>query len=77
MQILLIRHAATVWQEEKRYQGKSDIPLSEKAKKALIPSTERPDRVFVSPLLRAKQTAGIHFENVLQIEIPQFAEMDF
>ncbi len=37
----------------------------------------KPERVYVSPALRARQTAGLLFPGLEQIVIPEFAEMDF
>lgn len=36
-----------------------------------------PGRVYVSPALRARQTAELLFPGVKQIVVPEFAEMDF
>lgn len=62
MRFLLIRHAETVWNREKRYQGLSDIPLSEhgKLQARLLAKQLRDvpiDRIFSSPLSRAYDTA--------------------
>ena len=77
MRIELIRHGATLLQQENRYQGVTDVPLSPEGREELLPVSVQPERVFVSPLLRAKQTAGILFPDSEQIVVPDFAEMDF
>ncbi|WP_051693073.1 histidine phosphatase family protein [Marinobacterium lacunae] len=64
---LVIRHAATEWNAQKRFQGRRDIPLSEAGRGSLvnisIPPDFAPSPWFVSPLKRAQETArllGIH-----------------
>lgn len=62
MRIFFLRHGETVWNQQKRFQGHTDIALSEKGiaevSKWHIP--ENIEHWFVSPLGRAKQTAAIH-----------------
>src|ERR1700735_4491235 len=62
MNILLVRHGETAWNREGRYQGRTDIPLSEAgvaqvaalgARLASIPIA----RAIASPLSRARTTA--------------------
>lgn len=66
MEIILVRHGATAWTAERRYQGQTDIPLSdigEAEAAALRPVLEplvRPDtRIFSSDLSRARRTAEL------------------
>ena len=77
MQIELIRHGMTALQAEKRYQGITDAPLSEKGAEQLTRSSSCPDVVYVSPLRRARETAEILFPDARQIVIPDLAEMNF
>ena len=64
MRILLLRHAETDWNRERRFQGWRDVPLSatgrEQAESAarLLAAT-RIDAVWSSPLARARDTAAI------------------
>lgn len=64
MRILLLRHAETEWNRERRFQGWRDVPLSatgrEQAESAarLLAAT-RIDAVWSSPLARARDTAVI------------------
>ena len=58
----LIRHGQTDWNQEGRYQGWTDIPLSEEGKRQAAALGERfrrlpLDALYVSPLKRAQQTA--------------------
>lgn len=77
MIVEIIRHGETALQRERRYQGTTDVPLSAEGRAALAPADERPRRVWVSPLLRARQTAEILFPAAEQIEVSGLAEMDF
>jgi broad specificity phosphatase PhoE len=61
--LILIRHGETEWNETKRFQGISDIPLSSKGREqaeSLARSLEREplEAIYTSPLIRARQTAA-------------------
>ena len=77
MKIYLIRHGRTLWNDESRYQGKSDIPLSDAGERELRKADFLPDKVYVSTLCRTWQTASILFPGTRQIIISGFSEMDF
>ena len=77
MLVYLIRHGKTAWNLEGRYQGKSDVPLCEEGKRALEPAEFSPERVYVSPMKRAKETARILFPGAQLIPVPGLEEMDF
>lgn len=60
---MLWRHGQTTWNAEKRYQGQTDIPLSETGvaqaeRSARLLAALRPDKIFSSDLARAASTAG-------------------
>lgn len=60
--ILIIRHGQTAWNQLKRLQGHSDIPLNEKGRlqAAILAETlrdEHLDAIFSSDLQRASETA--------------------
>ncbi len=62
MNILLVRHGETPWNREGRYQGRTDIPLSETGETQVRALGDRlrhiPIQVaFASPLARARHTA--------------------
>ena len=68
MKIYFIRHGETIWNKEKKIQGKSDIPLNEYGKKLAHITADAMkginfDIVYSSPLIRAKQTAEILINN--------------
>lgn len=77
MLICLLRHGETAWNRERRYQGLTDLPLSNRGRALLGQADFSPERVYVSPLLRARETAAILFPGAEQIVIPDFREMDF
>jgi broad specificity phosphatase PhoE len=62
--LILVRHGVTVWNTEGRYTTRSDIPASDegieqaRAAAAALAAT-RIDRVFCSPLVRARRTGEI------------------
>ena len=79
MRVRLIRHGLTAGNAARRYVGKSDEPLcpdgvAEAERQAKDPALSR---VFVSPLIRARQTAAILFPNAEQVVIEDLQEMDF
>ena len=105
--LYLFRHGYTRYNLEKRYQGRSDLPLTEEEKERIQPFRFQDDilipaesvtagpavsagsektlssvcdneqAVYVSPALRARQTARLLFPGAKQIIVEQFQEMDF
>lgn len=63
MKLLLLRHAATAWNLEKRVQGQIDQPLCDTGRQALnalrLPPELRQWRWYSSPLQRARETARL------------------
>jgi phosphoserine phosphatase len=62
MNILLVRHGETPWNREGRYQGRTDIPLSETGQAQVRALGQRLKAIpitiaYASPLSRAKNTA--------------------
>ena len=77
MEIELIRHGETLWQGQKRYQGRSDVPLSPAGRQALRPAEHCPAVVYVTALCRTGETAAILFPQARQVAVPGLEEMDF
>lgn len=77
MTVELIRHGETALQREHRYQGRLDVPLSQEGREGLKPALQSLNRVYVSPLLRARQTAALLFSGAEQVVVPGLEEMDF
>lgn len=77
MLIYLLRHGETAWNRERRYQGLTDIPLSNRGRALLRRADFSPELVYVSPLIRARETAAILFPEAEQVAVPDFREMDF
>ena len=62
MEIYIIRHGQTVWNIDRRLQGRSDIELTEEGRKMAFESGQvlkstHFDRIYSSPLKRAYETA--------------------
>ena len=62
MRLILVRHGATDWNQQRRIQGQSDIALSEAGRKeaeaaALALKEEKIKAIYCSPLKRALETA--------------------
>ncbi len=62
MNILLVRHGETAWNREGRYQGRTDIPLSETGQAQVATLGKKLANIaiqiaYASPLSRAKNTA--------------------
>jgi broad specificity phosphatase PhoE len=60
--IVLVRHGETVWHAENRYAGSSDIELSDHGREQAQALSQWAanaglERLYVSPLLRARETA--------------------
>ena len=80
--IAFIRHGITEANEDGRYIGVTDLPLSEFGSKELIEkawtlSYPRVQKVYTSPLKRCRQTASILFPECYAVELPELREMDF
>jgi broad specificity phosphatase PhoE len=81
--LTLIRHGLTEWNVEGRFQGQSDLPLSQEGTEQARRLAERmarmdpPDRIVTSPLLRAVETAEIAFEGQPVTIEPRLMELHF
>lgn len=77
-----IRHGATEANRERRYLGKTDEPLSQTGRAALLEKKKKgcyPDvrYLFSSPMKRCLQTAELLYSDVVPVVIPEWEEMDF
>lgn len=89
LRLYLIRHGQTEWNTNGRYQGQSDIPLTERGieqAKALASNFEQTylggkklEAIYSSDLQRARRTAELVAEKVgLPVELePDFRELSF
>ena len=84
MKIYFVRHGETIWNKEKKIQGRSDIPLNEYGKELGMITAEALkdipfDIVYSSPLIRAKETAEILVKdrNLVIHEDNRLLEMSF
>ena len=79
MHVRLIRHGITAGNAARRYVGVTDEPLSPEGR-AQAEQKEKdfsPERIYVSPLKRARETAAILFPNAEQVPVYDLREMDF
>ena len=81
VKITWIRHGMTRANEEHRYLGKTDEPLSEKGIRFLQEKKKKsffnaPEFLYASPMKRCVQTAEILFRRT-PVLIPEWKEMDF
>jgi alpha-ribazole phosphatase len=79
MEVVLIRHARTAGNGERRYIGRTDETLSREGVKEAIRSGIFPQVpvVYASPMLRCIQTASIKFPTARIITSNNLREMDF
>jgi broad specificity phosphatase PhoE len=77
--LVLVRHAATSWNENRYCQGRKDVPLSPTGRRqvALLRETLQGstfDRAYASPLSRAQETARLLGEEPTVVD--DLAEID-
>ncbi len=88
LEVLLLRHGQTQGNLEKRYIGKTDEPLllddmesmrkiSTLQKRLEQEAIAGSQKLFVSPMLRCRQTAELLFPGQEQVVIDKLREMDF
>ena len=78
----LIRHGMTPGNEEQRYIGRTDEPLSQKGREQLLTLQKKgvypaAACVAASPLERCRQTAELLYPGQAPCVFDQFREMDF
>lgn len=84
MRIYITRHSKTLWNEEKRLQGRLDSPLTKDGienaralKKYLDEISLKFDYVYSSPIPRAYETACLLFDQSQVITDERLMEMNF
>ena len=78
MTVYLIRHGRTQSNLERRYIGSTDQPLCPEGRAALANLAPPPaDALYVSPLLRCRETAAILYPGMEQRVLPGLRETDF
>lgn len=80
MRLVLLRHAVTAGNEQRRYVGRrTDEPISVAGGIQCQEAGVRADvrKVYVSPLLRARQTAELCFPRALIVPVKGLEEFDF
>ncbi len=80
MELILIRHCATKGNLEHRFIGVTDEPISPSGRTAAIeaaPRLPRVGHVYLSPLLRCRQTADLLWPGIATTVIPDLRETDF
>lgn len=80
MEVILIRHGITQGNKEKRFVGRLDVPLApegEEMARETAPLLPSVDRLYVSPMLRCRQTAGLLWPGMEQTVIDDLRETDF
>ncbi len=84
MRVVMIRHSRTAGNEEHKYIGCTDQPLSENGIALARSAAQMYERelgevreVYVTPLIRTQQTAAILFPHARQIVADELREMNF
>ncbi len=66
-ELLVIRHGQSTWNEERRWQGQADPPLSDFGRQQAFTASQsvgQVDVIISSPQIRAAETAGIIAEQI-------------
>ena len=80
IQLIFIRHGATAGNLEKRYIGSTDEPLCDigiAQVEALRKHNFQADYLYVSPMLRTRQTAELLFPQMKYTLVSDFRETNF
>lgn len=78
LRLVLIRHGQTAGNLERRFIGRTDEPLTAEGKKALAArSYPAVQCLFVSPLLRCRQTAALIYPDLAAQIVRDLQECDF
>lgn len=80
MELLLIRHSMTPGNLKRQYVGATDQPLAPQGialaeeMRGIFP---QPQKLWVSPMARCRQTAELLFPGMAQQQVPDLRECDF
>ena len=77
MLIYLLRHGLTQDNQEKRYQGRRDVPLCPQGLAQLCRADFAPKTVMITSLQRTRQTAEVLFPDAELVVADGLKEMDF
>lgn len=79
MKLIVMRHGQTAYNVEHRYTGTTDIPLTETGRAQAVAAGTAPGvkLAYVSPLVRARQTAQLCFPNAELRAVEGLREIDF
>ena len=77
MLIYLLRHGLTQDNQEKRYQGRRDVPLCPQGLAQLRRADFAPKTVMITSLQRTRQTAEVLFPDAELVVADGLKEMDF
>jgi alpha-ribazole phosphatase len=80
--VYLLRHGKTEGNLHRQYVGVTDQPLCQQGRQEILGfkrASKYPnvDHVFISPLLRCRQTMEMIFENIPFTVVPEFRECNF
>ena len=82
MKVILIRHGATMGNQEKRYIGITDEALCDTGIEKLLKNVHKDiypaaDKIYVSPMKRCIQTAQIIYPGREAVVVDDLKECDF
>ena len=79
--IALMRHFPTSWNQDHRFQGQTDIPLTDQSRAELralaLPAPWNDVRIIASPLARARETAEILAKGRRVVVDPRLKEIAY
>lgn len=80
MEVILVRHGITEGNKEKRFVGRLDVPLApegEAMARETAPLMPEVEHLYVSPMLRCRQTAVLLWPDVPRTFVEDLRETDF
>ena len=80
MEVILVRHGITQGNKEKRFVGRLDVPLApegEAMARETAPLMPKVEHLYVSPMLRCRQTADLLWPDVPRTFVEDLRETDF